>query len=428
MIQKTLYNLSIYSYDLAIKIASIFNKKAKKLIVGRSNIGHQLSVIKKDSSDYKLKTGDWELAWFHCASLGEFEQGRPVIERFKKEFPNYKIVLTFFSPSGYEIRKNYEGADYVLYLPSDTPAHAKQFIDAINPSIVFFVKYEFWRNYLDELNIRQIPTLLFSAIFRPNQVFFKWYGGFFRESIQRFNHIFVQNENSKNLLQSIDYQEVIIAGDTRFDRVKEIVENKKRIEIVERFKGNKQIFIAGSVWEEDIIQIKNSLTLVEGGEGLFIIAPHEINHSQIENWQKQISLKSIKFSEVKEDTQLSEYQVLIIDNIGMLSSLYQYTEYAYIGGSFGKGLHNILEAATYGLPIMFGNKAFHKFQEAVDLINLGGAFAISDSDELINKFKEISKTESKRKQIGQICSSYVLINTGATEKVIELTKEILNHK
>ncbi|MCU0326122.1 MAG: 3-deoxy-D-manno-octulosonic acid transferase, partial [Spirosomaceae bacterium] len=227
-----IYNLGVRFYTLAITIAALFNTKAKQWVEGR----------KVDYKSQFLNLRSVQLAWFHCASLGEFEQGRPVIERFRSEFPNYKILLTFFSPSGYEVRKNYAGADYIVYLPADTPQNAKRFIDTFEPSIVFFVKYEFWRNYLEELHRRQIPTILFSSIFRENQVFFKWYGGFFRQTVSLLSHILVQNKNSAELLQSIGYQNITIAGDTRFDRVKQIADARKNIEIAERFKNNQEVF------------------------------------------------------------------------------------------------------------------------------------------------------------------------------------------
>ncbi|MFN3848281.1 MAG: 3-deoxy-D-manno-octulosonic acid transferase [Spirosomataceae bacterium] len=426
-----LYNLGISLYTFAIKTIAIFNKKAKLWVEGRK-VNYELLFTNKKSLNSKL-------AWFHCASLGEFEQGRPVIERFRAEFPDYQILLTFFSPSGYEVRKNYAGADYIVYLPADTAQNARKFIETFKPDIVFFVKYEFWRNYLEELHRRQIPTILFSAIFRENQVFFKWYGGFFRQTVSMLSHILVQNNKSAKLLQSIDYQNITIAGDTRFDRVKQIADARKNIEIAERFKNNQEVFIVGSAWDSDmqvLIPFMNHHYLnlnpspverdfpfsLKNKHIRFIIAPHEIHHDEIESWRKQIQAKSIRFSEVKDTTQLTDYQVLIIDNIGMLSSLYQYAEYAYIGGSFGKGLHNILEAATFGLPLFFGDKAYHKFQEANDLLALGGAFAISNTTDLKHRFDTV---KSNQPTFGLICKNYVLEHIGATEQVIDISKKFI---
>jgi len=342
------------------------------------------------------------------------------------KYPAYKILVTFFSPSGYEIRKNYLGADFIFYLPADTPQNAKKFINIVKPSIVFFVKYEFWRNYLTELEKEHIPVISFSAIFRPNQLFFKSYGGFYREILTKFKHILVQNQESFDLLKSIDIQQITLAGDTRFDRVKQIVDAKKDIPIAERFKANRQILIVGSAWQNDMEVLIPLMNLLKSDSNLtFVIAPHQIHQEEIMAWKKQIELKSICFSEVKNDTKLTDYQVLIIDNIGMLSSLYQYADFAFIGGSFGKGLHNILEAATFGMPIFFGNKAYHKFQEAVDLVKQGGAYAIESTDDLGEILNVLRSNEVKKKETDKISQNYVLQNIGATEKVMLVVESIL---
>ncbi len=440
---KQLYNLSIHCYTLIIRLLAPFNPKAKLWIDGRKGIFEKLgstsltnhastsltnrastSVTNRGSASVTNR-GSASLAWFHCASLGEFEQGRPVIEAFRKEYPTYKILLTFFSPSGFEVRKNYAGADFIFYLPADTPENAQKFIEIVQPSIAFFVKYEFWRNYLSELKKHQIPVISFSAIFRPNQLFFKSYGGFYREVLKQFDHILVQNQESFNLLQSIDIQAITLAGDTRFDRVKDIVATKKNVEVAENFKANRQVFIVGSAWQSDmevLIPFMNEFK----SELAFIIAPHEIHKEEISAWQKQIQLKSICFSEVKNDTQLSDFQVLFIDNIGMLSSLYQYADFAFIGGSFGKGLHNILEAATFGMPIFFGNKSYQKFQEANNLIQLGGAFSVNSNEDIVLIVNELYENKNKKNIVSAICRNYVLSNIGATEKVMLVVNSILN--
>ena len=415
-----LYNFLIYAYSFIIRIIAPFNSKAKFWVEGRKNIFDRLGSTSLSNS------GSTSLAWFHCASLGEFEQGRPVIEAFRVKYPTYKILVTFFSPSGYEIRKNYTGADFICYLPADTPQNAQKFIEIVKPSIVFFVKYEFWRNYLTELEKQQISVISFSAIFRPNQLFFKSYGGFYREILTKFKHILVQNQESFDLLKSIDIQQITLAGDTRFDRVKQIVDAKIDIPIAERFKANRQILMVGSAWQTDLevlIPLINSLK--KDSNLTFVIAPHEIHQEEINAWQKQIESKSICFSEVKTDTKLIDYQVLIIDNIGMLSSLYQYADFAFIGGSFGKGLHNILEAATFGMPIFFGNKAYHKFQEAVDLVNLGGAYAVKSTDDLVEMLNDLRLNEVKKKKTDKVSQNYVLHNIGATEKVMYVVESIL---
>lgn len=430
-----LYTLSIHSYTFIIKLLAPFNPKAKFWIEGRKDIFERLkTVIDNQNSSQKI-------AWFHCASLGEFEQGRPVIEAFRAKYPAYKILVTFFSPSGFEVRKNYVGADFIFYLPADTPENALKFIEIVKPSIAFFVKYEFWRNYLSELRKHQIPVISFSTIFRPNQLFFKSYGGFYRKVLKQFDHILVQNQESYNLLQSIDIQYITLAGDTRFDRVKQIVDAKMDIQIAKDFKANRQIFMVGSAWQTDmevLIPFINSInvginvgkvkpTMELLADVAFVIAPHEIHREEINAWQKQIQLKSICFSEVKPETQLLDYQVLIIDNIGMLSSLYQYADFAFIGGSFGKGLHNILEAATFGMPIFFGNKAYHKFQEANDLIRLKGAFAVASTEDMLLIFNDLLAKNDKKNQAADVCKNYVLDNTGATEKVMHVVESILNN-
>lgn len=420
------YNLSIHAYSFIISILTPFNSKAKFWIEGRKNIFERLG------STLLTNRGSTPLAWFHCASLGEFEQGRPVIEAFRAKYPDFKVLLTFFSPSGYEIRKNYadgtpQRADYIFYLPADTPANAQRFIAIVKPSIAFFVKYEFWRNYLTELEKHQIPVISFSAIFRPNQLFFKPYGGFYRKVLTKFEHILVQNQESFDLLKSIDIQQVTLAGDTRFDRVKQIVDSKQDIQVAKDFKANRQICMVGSAWQTDMEVLIPLMNLLKNDSNLtFVIAPHEIHREEITAWQKQIESKSICFSEVKPDTELTDYQVLIIDNIGMLSSLYQYADFAFIGGSFGKGLHNILEAATFGMPIFFGNKTYHKFQEAIDLVKLGGAFAVESTDDLAEILKNLRSNEAKKRETAKISQNYVLQNIGATEKVMSVVKSILN--
>jgi len=415
-----LYNFLIHAYSFTISIIVPFNSKAKFWVEGRKNIFERLG------STSLTNRGSTSLVWFHCASLGEFEQGRPVIEAFRVKYPAYKILVTFFSPSGYEIRKNYTGADFIFYLPADTPQNAKKFIEIVKPSIVFFVKYEFWRNYLTELEKQHIPVISFSAIFRPNQLFFKSYGGFYREILTKFKHVLVQNQESFDLLKSIDIQQITLAGDTRFDRVKQIVDAKKDIPIAERFKANRQILMVGSAWQTDMEVLIPLMNLLKNDSNLtFVIAPHELHREEINAWQKQIESKSICFSEVKTDTKLIDYQVLIINNIGMLSSLYQYADFAFIGGSFGKGLHNILEAATFGMPILFGNKAYHKFQEAVDLVKQGGAYAIESTDDLGEILNDLRSNEVKKKKADKISQNYVLQNIGATEKVMQIVESIL---
>ena len=416
---KLLYHISIYLYQCIIWLVSPFNKKAKSWIQGRKNFQQQVI-----DSGFKAEN-DRPLAWFHCASLGEFEQARPVIEKYKNTFQTHKILLTFFSPSGYEIRKNYEGADYVFYLPIDTTSNARQFIETFQPSIAFFVKYEFWYYYLRTLSEKNIPSISFSAIFRANQVFFKNYGAFNRNMLTYFCHIFVQNKTSLDLLKSIHIQNISIGGDTRFDRVKQIAEAKKQIPIVEQFKDKKPLLIVGSCWEQDFEVIAPFLNTFKE-ELKVIIAPHEIHDAEIETWRKNLQAKSIRFSSINQESNSSvaSAQVLFIDNIGMLSSLYQYAEFAWIGGAYRKGLHNTLEAATFGLPIFFGNKNYQKFQEAVDLIRIGGAKAIADTAEFKEHFEELYFNENVRKEKSELIQNYVQDNLGGTEKIIKFITEL----
>ena len=414
------YNISIYLYQFIIWIVSPFNKKAKLWIDGRK-VGVGGLMQNAVRTEYRIS----KIAWFHCASLGEFEQGRPVIEKFKEAFPEYKILLTFFSPSGYEVRKNYAGADFICYLPLDTPSNAREFIEHFNPSIAFFVKYEFWYNYLRILHEKQIPVISFSAIFRPNQIFFKWYGGFQQNILKYFTHIFVQNESSLNLLQNIGVQNVTIGGDTRFDRVKQISEARKQLPIIETFKDGKPLLIIGSCWHQDFEVITPFLNKFEKDLKV-IIAPHEIRMEEIERWRKELKGTSIKYSELEGvDIKLNLLsETLFIDNIGMLSSLYQYADFAWIGGAYGKGLHNILEAATFGLPIFFGNKKYKKFQEAVDLEILGGAKSITDTADFEMEFRKLYDDLVLRSQKSEIIKKYVEENTGGTDMVIEFVENL----
>jgi 3-deoxy-D-manno-octulosonic-acid transferase len=403
-----IYNLSIALYVLLIRLVAPFNQKARLWKEGRVNILQRLQ--ERFAGNTKPVT------WFHVASLGEFEQARPVIEAFRAHYPDYRILVTFFSPSGYEIRKNYSGADDIFYLPADTRKNAQQFISTVNPTIVFFVKYEFWFHYLDELRLRKIHTVLFSAIFRKGQPFFSKYTTFYQKILFCFSYLFVQDNTSVGLLNSIQLSNVMNIGDTRFDRVKQLCDHKKEIPLVRAFKNNSKVFIAGSVWNQDIEVLLTLINDPNYQELKFIIAPHEIHEEEILQWKQKIKRKTVLYSEAKEET-ASNYEVLIINNIGMLSSLYQYAEYAWIGGAYGKGLHNILEAATYGMPVFFGTK-YQKFREAHELIRDGAAFSVKDSAEFIKTFQPIWADESLRIQLGNTASQYVKQNTGATHSIM----------
>jgi len=392
-----IYNIGIVIYGLLLRLVSLFNAKAKLFVIGRENIF--------DKIQQKININDRPI-WFHFASLGEFEQGRPVLEKLKADFPLQRIVVTFFSPSGYEVRKNYALAD-VFYLPLDTASNAKKFINSVNPKFAVFTKYEFWYHYFNELHKKQIPLYLISGIFRSDQVFFKWYGSFYRGILKFVTHFFVQNEESVSLLKGIGINNVSLSGDTRFDRVYENAQHPKKLELIEQFCGADNVFIAGSTWLPDE---KLLVSLIERyPDWKFIIAPHEIGISHIEEIEKLFPTAA-KYSQLKANTS----QVLIIDNIGMLSSLYQYASVAYIGGGFGAGIHNTLEAAAFGLPVIFGPK-YDKFQEAKDLIAIGAAKNITTAGELISAFEFFKANETASAN----AKKYVMQKKGATEMIIK---------
>ncbi|WP_316830976.1 3-deoxy-D-manno-octulosonic acid transferase [Pedobacter aquatilis] len=401
-----LYNIGIKIYSLIIWIFSFFNKKAALFISGRKQIFRQIAE-KTDSSDQSI--------WFHFASLGEFEQGRPVLEKLKQLHPQKKIFITFFSPSGYEIRKNYALADGIFYLPLDTKKNAQRFLEIINPEMAIFTKYEFWYYYFKELNSRNIPLYVISGIFRKEQIFFKSYGSFYRNILKNVTHFFVQNQESSTLLKSIGLNNVTLSGDTRFDRVFENAQNPKRLPEIEKFCDNSPVLICGSTWPEDE-KLLAELPL-KYPDWKFIIAPHEVHENHIESIEKLFKTNCLRFSALSEqdniETQSLKIQVLIIDNIGMLSALYQYGKIAYIGGGFGAGIHNTLEAAAFGLAVIFGPK-FNKFQEAKDLIEIKAAKSISSNNELLSAFEYFNGNENA----SSAAKKYVAEKKGATEQIL----------
>jgi len=406
-----LYNLSVGAYKLFIHLAATLgNKKAQLWVEGRKNIFNQ---IKGKLDAQKPK------AWFHCASLGEFEQARPVLEEFRKQKPDYQIILTFFSPSGYEVRKNYDQADIICYLPSDTAQNALKFLEAIQPNIIFWTKYEFWYHYLRQAHQQQIPVILFSAIFRKNQLFFKFYGGFYKKILSFFRHIFVQDKDSLELLQAQGIQNVAVAFDTRFDRVFQIASQAQELELVAQFKNNQPTLVVGSLWQEDWEVIRGFLDGFQEPLKL-IIAPHEISEKTIQMLQKELKSKTLLFSEITNVQNLSEYNNLIINNVGYLSALYRYGDFAFVGGGFKQGLHNILEPATFGMPVLFGNKAHQKFREAQELLKLKGAFEVGNSEEFTLYFSKLYSDKNYWLQTAQITKNYIQGNIGGTSKVLEL--------
>jgi 3-deoxy-D-manno-octulosonic-acid transferase len=367
---KFIYTIIIYIYTGIIYIFSLFNHKACLWVEGRKRWVPKLRE--------NFKTGE-KTIWFHCASLGEFEQGRPVIEMIKDTDPEIKIVLTFFSPSGYEIRKKYEFADHVLYLPADTPGNASDFLSIIKPSLAVFVKYEFWNNYITELNDRDIPLYLISGIFRPGQHFFRWYGGFFRNILKKFTHIFVQDSSSLGLLQEIGIMNTSVAGDTRFDRVSQIAAATIDLPVIEKFRDGERLFLAGSSWKPDE-EIIAGLINSDPAKMKWVFAPHEIHRSNIERLEKLFKTEVVRYSEFNENSRNA--RVLLIDNIGILSSAYRYAYIAAVGGGFGRGIHNIMEPACWGRPVLFGPN-YYRFKEADDLISRGGACCFRDRDEFL---------------------------------------------
>ncbi len=408
-----IYNLVVLFASQILKLLAVFSPKMKLFVEGRKSVFQTL----KD----KIHSED-KVFWFHAASLGEYEQGLPVIEKVKEQFPYHKIVITFFSPSGYEVRKNNAIADVTVYLPLDTKANAKQFLDVVHPDKVFFIKYEFWPNYLNELKQRNISTHLISGIFRENQVFFKWYGGFYKNALKTFDYFFVQNEKSKTLLQSIGFNNVKVSGDTRFDRVVAILEKDNSLDFIEEFKNNQTTIVIGSSWPKDEELLVNFINQADSNVK-FIIAPHNIKEAQISNLKLQITKSTILFSEynveTNRDLSLREYNVFIIDTIGILTKIYSYADIAYVGGGFGNpGVHNILEPATFGIPIIIGSNYSH-FAEAIALVGLEGCVSVKNQSELNEAFNLLLQNEDERYEKGHICSTFVQMNKGATERILK---------
>ena len=415
-----IYNFLILFASHFLKLLAFFSPKVKLFVAGRKLVFQTLQ--------NKIHAID-KTIWFHAASLGEYEQGLPVIKKVKQKYPNHKIIITFFSPSGFEVRKNNTVADVTVYLPLDTISNAKQFLKLVHPEMAFFIKYEYWPNYLNELKNQNITTYLISGIFRENQAFFKWYGGFYRKALRTFTYFFVQNETSKKLLQSIGFENVKISGDTRFDRVVTILEKDNTLDFIAAFKNNQPTIVIGSSWPKDeellIHYIESAPQNVK-----FIIAPHTIDKNQILNFKSKISKKTLLFSEKEEllkhvhQDKLEDFQVFIIDTIGILTKIYSYADIAYVGGGFGNpGVHNLLEPATFGIPIVIGPNYSH-FAEATALVGLGGCISVKNQSELNDTFNLLLQNKEERLEKGHICSTFVQMNKGATEQILKhlLTK------
>lgn len=400
------YQISIRIYFIAIKIASFFNPKAKQWIDGRKNIFEQLK---------KTIHPNDKIYWFHCASLGEFEQGKPIIDEIKSKHSNIKVLVTFFSPSGYELRKNYTNADYVFYLPLDTKINALEFLKIVNPEKAFFIKYEFWYNYLFELNKNKTPTYLISGTFRKEQIFFKSYGTLNKKMLSFFTHFFLQNENSKTLLQSIGFNNSTITGDTRIDRVYENSLNPKNISLIKSFKGNKPLIVLGSSWqkEEEII---TEFIHASKKNYKYIIAPHDINPEHIKKIKSLLKNDFILYSEANSDN-IKSVSTLIIDNVGLLSNIYQYTDIAFVGGGFTGALHNILEPASFGNALLFGAK-HHKFHEAEELLKLNAAYEVKDADDLLGVINHL-EVDNQLKETQNAASKYIKEGVGATQLILK---------
>ena len=398
------YKIITQSYFLSIKIASLFNKKAKFMIQGRKKWREEL----KSKIDKKSK-----YIWFHCASLGEFEQGRPLLEKIKTEKPQYKIILSFFSPSGYQARKDYQFADIVCYLPFDSAQNAKEFIEITNPSLVILVKYEIWYYFLERLNKNKIPTYLISAIFRPNQVFFKFYGKTYRKALGFFDKIFLQTEESQNLLKKYNFNNTLVCGDTRIDRVVDIAKEDYNNPIFKKFCKDKTCFVFGSTWEADEKLISNFIN-TSAKEYVFIIAPHEITEGKLRNIEQNFKIESQRLSKIEKLNPST--RLIIIDSIGLLSKLYRYAIIAYVGGGFGKGIHNILEAVVYEIPVIFGPN-YKKFNEATELIANQVGFSVNTSKDYENIMNLLISGGNIYRNCQINAKQYISASFGSTHKI-----------
>lgn len=411
---KVFYNIFIKLYPIIAKIISTKNTKAKLWIEGRKNLFAELEQTFQNNNKY--------IVWMHCSSLGEFEQGRPVLEKLKFIYPNYQFLLTFFSPSGYEVQKKYAHADWIFYLPMDSKQNAQKFLNIVQPKLILFVKYEFWYYYLTEIRNKKIPLLLLSASFRKSQPFFKWYGNMYREMLACFTYIFVQDKSCAALLNNIGFTEnITIAGDTRFDRVIEIANQLNGIEIIEQFIDKNITIVAGSTWSEDdeaLDHFANTHPNIK-----FIIAPHQIEEERIQECLK-LYKKSVLFSQLKNDNiNFSDYNVLIIDNVGMLSKLYKYATISFVGGAFGNdGVHNVLEAAVYGKPVVFGPE-YDKYREAVELIENNGGISIDNALELEEIFEKLLSDNNFYREIANNAAKFVTSKSGATKKIVAYVYE-----
>lgn len=410
-----IYSLFISLYGFGISIASFFNLKAKLWIDGRSTWREKLRL--------HIKPGD-KVLWVHCSSLGEFEQGRPVIEKLKTEFPYHKIAVSFFSPSGYEVRKNYKGADYIFYLPLDTKKNVKSLVKILHPEILILVKYEYWYNLLWRLHKKGIPVIVISAVIRENNLFFNSWANWFRNRISTISHFFVQDLDSKNLLESINIENVTVSGDTRFDRVKEILHSDNELDFIEKFKGNSKLIVAGSTWSDDEEILTCFLNSKLPEDWKIIFAPHNIDHKKIIRLKEKLKLPTSIYTQLNED-ELIESRVLILDTIGILTKIYSYADISYVGGGFTKtGVHNTLEPAVFGIPIIFGPH-YNAYFEAVELIENEAAVKFENQFEFDQKMTNLIENESERRNRGQIAYQYIQQKPNSTIIILDYLKNNL---
>ena len=407
-----MYSLGIYIYILCVRIASLFSTKARILLDGHAET---FGILART-----LRTND-RYVWFHASSLGEFEQGRPLMERIRQRHPEYKILLTFFSPSGYEVRKNYDGADIVCYMPFDTPRNARRFVRMVKPEKAFFIKYEFWKNFIDELHRSRCEVYSVSSIFRKNQIFFRSYGKQYAKVLHNFTRIFVQNDDSRRLLENVGVTAVSVAGDTRFDRVTDIRNAAKDVDAAKHFaEGATNVLVVGSSWEPDediIIPYFN-----EHKDLKLILAPHVVNEAHIRRILSALKRPAIRITQAeKGNRSLQDFDCMIVDTYGMLSSIYRYGNIAYVGGGFGVGIHNVPEAAVYGVPVLIGPN-HQKFREAEMLLHLGGCFEITSPDTFAMTMKLLTQNEDSRKKAGNAAGNYILSNAGAADKIFDAIK------
>ena len=400
-----LYLFGIRLYHLGIRIAALFSEKAAEWIRGRKTVWKELKA---------LKGGDQPLIWVHCASVGEFEQGRPVIEGLRKTHPKHRILLTFFSPSGYRLRKNYDQVDLVTYLPMDGPGSSKRFLDLVQPALAIFVKYEFWHFYLSGLNQRKVPTYLISAHFRADQHFFKWYGGWFRKILSRFNHLYVQRQSDLELLTRIGISSVTVSGDTRLDRVINIAGDAQPLPWLERGTPESPLLVVGSSWPADEALVIDFLEH-EGKDWRCVFAPHEVGEERIQSLMGKLPDGAVRLSQLSDSA--SGPRIIVVDSIGLLSRIYRYASLTWIGGGFGAGIHNTMEAAVYGMPIVFGPK-YEKFAEAVDLIKAGGAFPLEGKKDFLQLISRFQAEPEQMEVAGKISRDYVFRNQGASEMIL----------